>query len=257
MFLRWWMNRLSSLRNRSVEPARVRICSTESRSGVTVAATTFLITITLLGGCASESGPACDTPPCEPEASLQNFEIADGFSIELFAAEPLFRDPVAMEVDPSGRVYVVEDPGYPEGVGGNGAIRLLEDSDGDGLPDRSTVFADGLRAPRGVMSWGDGIIVTDAPNIYYMEDTTGDGQADLIETLMEGFAFGNPQLGVNTPVYGLDNWIHFAHMTGSSTPYLSGDPENSQPSGDRKSTRLNSSHVAISYAVFCLKKKKH
>src|SRR5690625_7129312 len=26
--------------------------------------------------------------------------------------------------------------------------------------------------------------------------------------------------------------------------------------GDRKSTRLNSSHVAISYAVFCLKKKK-
>src|SRR5207253_8656944 len=27
-------------------------------------------------------------------------------------------------------------------------------------------------------------------------------------------------------------------------------------SGDRKSTRLNSSHVAISYAVFCLKKKK-
>src|SRR5690554_7175887 len=27
--------------------------------------------------------------------------------------------------------------------------------------------------------------------------------------------------------------------------------------GDRKSTRLNSSHVRISYAVFCLKKKKH
>src|SRR5207253_7934143 len=30
----------------------------------------------------------------------------------------------------------------------------------------------------------------------------------------------------------------------------------SQFQGDRKSTRLNSSHVAISYAVFCLKKKK-
>src|ERR1039457_6841457 len=29
-----------------------------------------------------------------------------------------------------------------------------------------------------------------------------------------------------------------------------------QPSGDRKSTRLNSSHLVISYAVFCLKKKK-
>src|SRR5437868_9877218 len=30
----------------------------------------------------------------------------------------------------------------------------------------------------------------------------------------------------------------------------------SRPPGDRKSTRLNSSHVSISYAVFCLKKKK-
>lgn len=228
-------NRAESTRNSAGNSAgsgaRNSAGSTRNRAGFTAAATTFLITIALLGGCASESGPACDTPPCEPQASLQNFEIADGFSIELFAAEPLFRDPVAMEVDPSGRFYVVEDPGYPEGVGGNGAIRLLEDSDGDGLPDRSTVFADGLRAPRGVMSWDDGIIVTDAPNIYYMEDTTGDGQADLIETLMEGFAFGNPQLGVNTPIYGLDNWIHFAHMTGSSTPYLSEEPENTQPSG--------------------------
>src|SRR5690625_6311776 len=34
---------------------------------------------------------------------------------------------------------------------------------------------------------------------------------------------------------------------------ISGEPD---PLGDRKSTRLNSSHVAISYAVFCLKKKK-
>src|SRR5256885_4934198 len=29
------------------------------------------------------------------------------------------------------------------------------------------------------------------------------------------------------------------------------------PDGDRKSTRLNSSHLVISYAVFCLKKKNH
>src|SRR5256885_12202574 len=32
--------------------------------------------------------------------------------------------------------------------------------------------------------------------------------------------------------------------------------ENRPPPGDRKSTRLNSSHLVISYAVFCLKKKK-
>src|SRR5207253_10218107 len=34
-------------------------------------------------------------------------------------------------------------------------------------------------------------------------------------------------------------------------------PHENPPHGDRKSTRLNSSHVAISYAVFCLKKKNN
>src|SRR5438067_7171580 len=34
-------------------------------------------------------------------------------------------------------------------------------------------------------------------------------------------------------------------------------PKVETPAADRKSTRLNSSHVSISYAVFCLKKKKH
>src|SRR2546426_5911633 len=39
-------------------------------------------------------------------------------------------------------------------------------------------------------------------------------------------------------------------------PMKSVSPEISRPSTDRKSTRLNSSHLVISYAVFCLKKKK-
>src|SRR2546426_9255452 len=37
---------------------------------------------------------------------------------------------------------------------------------------------------------------------------------------------------------------------------LATDPAIGQDDGDRKSTRLNSSHLVISYAVFCLKKKK-
>src|SRR5690606_40080854 len=42
-------------------------------------------------------------------------------------------------------------------------------------------------------------------------------------------------------------------VTGGQAVY---EGENRSPSRDRKSTRLNSSHVKISYAVFCLKKKK-
>src|SRR3712207_7666085 len=38
---------------------------------------------------------------------------------------------------------------------------------------------------------------------------------------------------------------------------ITGQDENFSKVLDRKSTRLNSSHANISYAVFCLKKKKH
>lgn len=186
-----------------------------------IAAVLFAATV---AGCMSDE-PVCESSPCEPDEALSTFEIVEGFQIELFAAEPLIRDPVAMEVDEQGRIYVVEDPGYPEKLGGKGSIRLLEDTTGDGYPDRSSIFADGLQAPRGVMRWKDGILVTDAPDIYYMEDTTGNGLADVREVLMTGFNHGNPQLGVNTPIYGLDNWIYVAHRTGGSRPEFAGRPE--------------------------------
>ena len=60
-----------------------------------------------LGACQSPS------PPYSPEQALETFQIEQGFRIELFAAEPDIRDPVAMEFDEFGRIYVVENPGYP------------------------------------------------------------------------------------------------------------------------------------------------
>ncbi len=172
----------------------------------------------------SERNLICETSPCEPDEAISTFEIAEGFQIELFASEPLIQDPVGMDVDEMGRIYVVQDPGYPEKLGGYGTIRLLEDTTGDGFPDQSTIFVDSLQAPRGVMRWKQGILVTDAPDIIYFEDTTGDGKADLKQIIMSGFARGNPQLGINTPKYGLDNWIYAAHRMGSSRPYFKDQP---------------------------------
>ena len=177
----------------------------------------------ILSNC-SERSLICETSPCEPDEAVSTFEIAEGFQIELFASEPLIQDPVGMDVDEMGRIYVVQDPGYPEKLGGYGSIRLLEDSTGDGFPDKSTIFADSLQAPRGVMRWKQGILVTDAPDIIYFEDTTGDGKADLKQVIMSGFARGNPQLGVNTPKYGLDNWIYAAHRMGNSRPFFKDQP---------------------------------
>ena len=152
-------------------------------------------------------------PPYSPSQSLALIEVAPGLRIELFAAEPLVADPVAMDIDEDGHVYVALDHGYPYGTTRTSAVVRLDDTDGDGRPDRHTVFVDGLRMPRGVMRWRKGLLVTDAPDLLYVEDTDGDGRADLRRVLLTGFGTGNPQLGVNNPVYGLDNWVYVAHMS--------------------------------------------
>jgi putative membrane-bound dehydrogenase-like protein len=170
--------------------------------------TLMLVGLALLRGSllSPQSGP-----PYSPEQALQTFQLADDFQIELFAAEPLISDPVAMEVDEHGRTYVVEMHGYPLDVGGSGRIMLLADTDRNGRPDRSTVFADGLRLPTGIMRWKNGVLVTDSPEVWYLEDADGDGRADVKREVLTGFALSNPQHTTNTPIYGLDNWIYLAN----------------------------------------------
>ncbi len=163
-------------------------------------------------------------PPHSADSALQMFEIVEGFSIELFAAEPLVMDPVAMEIDEYGRLYVVEMPGYPLDTSGSGRIRMLHDTDGDGTPDEATMFADGLRLPTGVMRWKEGILVTDPPDVLYLEDTDGDGRSDLRRRMLTGFALSNPQHNANTPVYGLDNWIYVANNATISWTEKYADP---------------------------------
>ena len=170
----------------------------------------------LLAACKNRSqngGP----PPAE---ALASFQLPEGFQIELVASEPLVSDPVAMEVDEQGRLFVVEMHGYPLDTTGSGKVKRLEDSNGDGLPDKATVFADKLRLPTGIMRWKKGWLVVDVPDLLYLEDTDGDGRADFREVILTGMALTNPQHVTNTPVYGLDNWIYLAHM-GSITPKVS------------------------------------
>ncbi len=145
------------------------------------------------------------------EQLIPTFTFADSFQIELFAIDPLIGDPVAMEIDEQGNIYVLEMHGYPLDLSGSGVIKLLEDTDEDGFPDKSTVYADGLTLPTGLMRWKNGLIVTDAPNVWYLEDTDGDRKADHREIILTGFALSNPQHNLNSPVYGLDNGIYLAN----------------------------------------------
>lgn len=155
-----------------------------------------------------------------PQESLSTFQLPEGFKIELVASEPMISDPVAMEVDENGNMYVVEMHGYPLDKAGSGIIKLLTDTDGDGAPDKAIVFADRLSLPTGIMKWKKGILVVDVPNILYFEDTNNDGRADVKKVMITGLAVTNPQHIANTPLYGLDNWIYVAHQ-GIVTPKVS------------------------------------
>lgn len=152
-----------------------------------------------------------------PQESLAAFQLPEGFKIELLASEPMISDPVAMEVDENGNIYIVEMHGYPLDTAGSGVIKILTDSNKDGFPDNATVFADHLRLPTGIMKWKKGVLVVDVPDILYFEDTNDDGKADVRNTIITGLALSNPQHIANTPMYGLDNWIYVAHQ-GSVTP---------------------------------------
>lgn len=146
-----------------------------------------------------------------PEEALSAFELAPGFRIELVASEPLISDPVAMEIDEYGRMYVVEMHGYPLDKTGSGKIKLLSDTNGDGQMDKGIAFAEGLVLPTGIMRWKKGVLVTDPPNVMYFEDRDNDGKADIRDTLLTGFALSNPQHNVNNPLLGIDNWIYIGH----------------------------------------------
>lgn len=156
-------------------------------------------------GCGSDSKSGSELD------GLSTFELEPGFKIELIAEEPLIADPVDMEIDEYGRLYVVEMHGYPLDKSGTGKIKILADTNRDGRMDKSTVFAEGLVLPNSIMRWKKGVIVTDAPNVLYLEDKDGDGRAEIRDTLLTGFALSNPQHNLNNPVLGIDNWICLAH----------------------------------------------
>ena len=165
-------------------------------------------------GAAAATAPPPAAPPLSPEASLRAIQVAPGFRVELVAAEPLTLDPVAIDWDASGRLWVVEMADYPLGMDGRGKpggrVRVLEDRDGDGRLETATLFADGLNFPTGLLTWRDGVIVTAAPEILFLRDTNGDGRADTREVLVSGLMAGNQQLRVNGLRWGLDNWVHCA-----------------------------------------------
>jgi putative membrane-bound dehydrogenase-like protein len=163
----------------------------------------------------AQEGPDKFPSPMSPEQSRQVIHVPKGLKVELVAAEPLIVSPVAIEFAPDGKLWVAEMLDYPAGLKGDyqpgGRVRLLEDTNGDGKYDKSTIFLDKVHFPNGITAWKKGVLICAAPDIIYAEDTNGDGKADIREVVFTGFDSRNWQARVNSLSYGLDNWVHGAN----------------------------------------------
>jgi putative membrane-bound dehydrogenase-like protein len=151
--------------------------------------------------------------PKTPAESQQAFVVRPGFRVELATAEPLLRSPVAMDFDEDGRLYVAEFPEYNEYTAtkshGKGCIRLLEDSDGDGIYEKSHLFAADVPMATAVACWDGGVYVGSAPDLLYLKDTNGDGKADVRRVVFTGFGKDRAGEGMlNSFRWGLDNRFH-------------------------------------------------
>ena len=174
--------------------------------------------------------------PKRAAEAVKTLQLHPEFNVTLAADENVAEKIMSLDWDEKGRLWVIETPEYPGGldvnkndfkaywnraqdpanfpVGGKqprkplDRVSMLEDTDGDGVMDKKTVFADGLQLPTSLVFWKDGVIVSQAPDILWIRDTDHDGKADKIEVLYTGWGTFDTHAVLNNFRWGLDGWIY-------------------------------------------------
>jgi hypothetical protein len=145
----------------------------------------------------------------------RGFDLDPRLASEVWCAEPQVVDPVGLAFAADGVAYVAECRDYPYGAGPSGrpgsTVRRLADTNGDGLPDRSTVFASDLSYATSVLPWRDGVLVLAPPEIVFLQDTDGDGRADRRTVVLRGLGLGVSDSLANSLRYHLDGRVHVAN----------------------------------------------
>ncbi|MCC6233239.1 MAG: ThuA domain-containing protein, partial [Verrucomicrobiales bacterium] len=201
-------------------------------------------------------------PPGGPKTAadqLKTLNTHPEFNVSLAADEAVAEKIMSLDWDPAGRLWVVETPEYPNGrdINKNDAkitpwrtaspdrypvgskeprpardrVSMLEDTNGDGVMDKKTVFADGLELATSVVFYRDGVIVTQAPDIFWIRDTDGDGKADKTEVLFTGWGTFDTHAVTSNLRWGPDGWIY------GSVGYSSGEIRSAD--GNRKFGRIS------------------
>ncbi|HEV3304165.1 MAG TPA: PVC-type heme-binding CxxCH protein [Planctomycetaceae bacterium] len=188
------------------------------------------------------------TPPHTPQEEQRMFHLPPGFRIELVASEPDIVKPINMKFDSAGRLYVTQSYEYPfphpEGVAGRDTIRRIVDTNGNGVPDKVSVFVGGLSIPIGVTPIPGGVLGYSIPNLYRFSDKNGDGIAEARDIAYSGFGHRDTHGMVNGLNYWLDGWVYCCHGYSNTSTIKGTDGSTiTMTSGNTFRVRIDGSHV--------------
>ena len=151
----------------------------------------------------------------EPNISLEDYVVADGFELAVAASEPFIEAPVTLSFDNKGRMWVVEMKGFMQNLEGtsqdmpNGTISILEDLDGDGIADHAKIFLDNLILPRAIAHVYGGLLYAEPPNLWFVaiENDLPKNKVLVDSLYSDG---GNVEHQPNGLMLNMDNWIYNA-----------------------------------------------
>ena len=159
--------------------------------------------------------------PLTPQESRKRIQKPADLDLTLIASEAdasQLKNVIEFQWDERGRLWVIETIDYPNeivrpddiagGKIGNDRIRIIEDVDGDGVYEKSTVFADKLSCPTSLCFANGGVIVMQAPHTLFLKDSNGDGKADEKTVLFTGWGAGDTHATPSNIKLGLDGWIY-------------------------------------------------
>lgn len=168
--------------------------------------------VLLLTACSTNQDEPKEYAEHDPRKELESFQIAEGFEVTLFASEPLVVKPIQMNWDAEGRLWVITSTAYPHAKTGeeaNDKVFILEDTDGDGIADKSTIFAEGLNQPTGILPGDGGVYVANSTEILHLSDTDGDGKADTRRRVLSGFGTADTHHLIHTFRWGPEGRLYF------------------------------------------------
>lgn len=144
----------------------------------------------------------------------QTLTVPEGFVIEQIAGPPLVNRPIEADMDEQGHLYVSDSSGSNERgpkqlEEKSHRIMRLDDTDGDGRFDKSTVFADKITFPEGILWYNGSVYCGAAPSIWKLTDTKGDGVADVRDEWYKGETLTGCANDIHGPYLGPDGWIYW------------------------------------------------